>query len=163
MAILKKAPLKKAPIDNEPKRTGFASARKTLRKSQDKDFVKRMYDKDPQVIRVKGEGRNSKIIPGTSRASAAPKTKEWESTGTHLMSSGRINGKPAAYPNIVRDSTGNLRQMNNLNKDIIAKKEYITFKNDRQANRFAEGSWKSNAKQKKGSLNITKVPKRKLK
>jgi len=149
--------------DNEPKRTGFASARKTLRKSKDKDFVKRMYDKDPQVIRVQGEGRDSKVIPGTTRASKTPKTEDWKSTGTHLMSSGRVNGKPVAYPNIVRDSTGNLRQMKDLKKDIIDKNEYITFRNDRQANRFAEGSWKSKPKQRKGDLNITKVPKRKLK
>ncbi len=150
--------------DNEPKkRTGFASARKTLRKSKDKDFVKRMYDKDPQVVRVQGEGRDTKVIPGTSRASKAPKSEDWKSTGTHLMASGRVNGKPAAFPTIVRDSTGSLREMKDLKKDIVDKNEYITFKNDRQANRFAEGSWKSKPKQRKGSLNIAKVPKRKLK
>jgi hypothetical protein len=138
--------------DKEPKkRTGFASARKTLRKSKDKDFVKRMYDKDPQVV------------PGTSRASKAPKSEDWKSTGTHLMASDRINGKPAAFPTIVRDSTGNLREIKDFKKDIVDKNEYITFRNDRQANRFAEGSWKSKSKQRKGSLNIAKVPKRKLK
>lgn len=99
----------------------------TILENKDLNFVKRMYTPNPKTLYVGGSKEPS----------------------THLMSTGEQDGKYYAFPTIIEKKDGSLYHFDEKKDGKWAAMDHglktgeiISFNNEKDAQKFAEGSWK---------------------